>query len=907
LDVVARLQEPFIVEIVSGFSPNRTVLARHEISPSVRRPHLIDYHKLAELEESLSRKEFVEGLKKAGYKGQPNHRDESVEVPEQVERLLGEMNFLSQFQALQELHRLMRTKGESSAVLGGLVRGYANLGVLTEYYWHPAHKVFKARALLYGQRMFARDATSPVAQWHRGYAAAMAGLHWWALADLERADNAWNAIAEKDRPSKPAWAKFIGPFCHYDVEELGKHVKDPQAGQLAALLRFVAVDQVGGRVWPVQTALEALETNPECYRVHDTLCEFGGVSVLHAATLQSVALAGETIYNRLDRMSGLPEKVGTVVAAKKILGAGLWGLLVKSQPQSLEGEFAVRRALMDALRDSGAPAAANQEGKTPAASDSIEPSWAVLGLLIRELSFMQVYRRASFEHDQWGVPTEEWLAKSSPLVEGHPFRAFLNTYAWTEEKREEASDQLAQVDVSGIDMRAAPLYRRFSAKNDITRLKQFLSNEDLAVGDLVATLRYMPLSRTKDVKWLSGALLHISPFSPMARTMLIRCDWKGVQPQIEQWDREAAPYPGLLAALAERYAATGRLDDAERCLKAAVKILPGDAAAWHQLADVYRRRGQMDRWLATLEEYLQKPDYHLDHFGAQADIANYFMERKEWEKALPYAQGAAECYSAFGLGCAAKCYEGLQRWGEAEKYYRACAERYERESLEWYYFCRRTGQGDVASARSFARDYIDKGKQRAVRPTPSSLMTFYLLEKEPEKALAELKHFMATNSVPYDVLWAAVTADLLKDGKKRDALLQQAKALGDKLNNAKRADKANPADESTLADNGAGALADLILKDLAQGGKGQIDLEAADKLADSLVPWYHAWFHYLLGQYLDVHGRHESADRCWKQCMSWPRSGIHRTLAGAMLLEHGVKPADYRALMQQSSVEGEKP
>jgi hypothetical protein len=268
-------------------------------------------------------------------------------------------------------------------------------------------------------------------------------------------------MAEKDRPPMPAWARFIGPLCRYEVEELGKHVKDPHAGQLAALLRFLAVDQVGGRTWPVQTALEALETIPECYRVHNTLCAFAGVSTLHSATLAPVKLAGETIYGRVDSMPGLPQKVGAVIRAKNLVCSQLWQMLVKRRPPSPEGEFLFRQHLMDALLGEGELNAVNA-GKVPA-FDSGEPSWAVLGGLIRELSFVQVGNRARFEYEQWSVPTEEWLKQSSPLVKGHPYRPFLEIYAWMEQKRKDAASRLTKMDLSGCDLGALPLFNSRSS------------------------------------------------------------------------------------------------------------------------------------------------------------------------------------------------------------------------------------------------------------------------------------------------------------------------------------------------------------------------------------------------------------------------------------------------------------
>ena len=196
----------------------------------------------------------------------------------------------------------------------------------------------------------------------------------------------------------------------------------------------------------------------------------------------------------------------------------------------------------------------------------------------------------------------------------------------------------------------------------------------------------------------------------------------------------------------------------------------------------------------------------------------------------------AECYSGSGLLVAARCNEGLLRWNEAEKYYRACSERYEDSSLEWYAFCRRTGQGDLDAARNLAQAYLDKGIELSAQPGPFTSVTFYLLEKQPQKALAAMEQAVAQVPTPPNVLWNAVIADMAKDTKKRDEALRRAKSLGVKLNRDARGGAAEPGTPSAAADGGVSVLADLIMSDLKQGGKGQIDLDAADKAVPRSMP-----------------------------------------------------------------------
>ena len=119
--------------------------------------------------------------------------------PKGTEEKLSHLGFLEPFDAIRDLHRAIRTDGESPEQLGALVRGYANLGVF-EHHWHPAHKVFKARALLYAQRMVAREPKGTFGLWHRAYARSLIGLHANALADIAEARGADRPAASQNRP-----------------------------------------------------------------------------------------------------------------------------------------------------------------------------------------------------------------------------------------------------------------------------------------------------------------------------------------------------------------------------------------------------------------------------------------------------------------------------------------------------------------------------------------------------------------------------------------------------------------------------------------------------------------------------------------------------------------------------------
>ena len=934
-DVVAALREPITVEIVRALPENQINRISFELPRSVRKRHNIDYIKLTELTELLSRTKFVEGLRQAGYQGKPNPRHESLALPEKIETLLGEMNFVSQFQAVHELHTLIHRRGESSALLGGLSRGYANLGVMTEYYWHPAHKVFKARAVLYAQRMVARDPHAPLALWHRAYAGALSGGHVWAEKDLERAEKAYQSLAEKNRLKRPAWAGLIGPFVRYDIPALEKCAGDPKVKDLARLLKFLAIYQAGGQMWVVQNAVETFKALPECYCVNDAACAFGGVSLLHSATMTPLKTVGETLYRRLGSMPDLPSEARAIVKKKTLGGGWLSALLGEGQAGPAD-EFKIRGQLIRALLQSGTPVAtktvqddraskekkeknaqlkagveqtavADQKGgdkkpqtsvhsAAPPALVYAEPTWATLGLLIRELSFLQVVRRAAFERSYLGMPPDDWLQTAEPLVQGHPYHTYLETFVWDASKRAAAAARLAKMPTPGADCTCYNMYCAMDPKNS-SRLEFYYEtfrNADPLVRDFVVMIRLYSHGDETFRKFLGENLLEVSPHSPLARSTLIEADWDGIQAKLKQWDRMAARYPAIAWSLAVRYLQAGRWDDAERCYRAALKLVPSDPQLYQQLAGLYLKQGKTDRWLATLKEYLDQPDFGLGHFQVQADIAHHFMSEKKWSEALAYAEGAAEAYSAWGLLCAARCHEALQHWDKAEEYYRDCSQRYDDNRFSWYFFCRRTGEGDLEQSRQFARATIEKLPALKDQVAPYDLMAFYALEDQPAKALAELEKIQTRYAG--DAIWAALLADQIKDAKKRDAALNRARMLvaptGDGLSNTP---------------NGVLILADLLSKDLAQGGKAQIDTEAADQLAARLSVADRFSFQYAVGRYLTLHGNSKAADRYWMQCMGYPRiDARYRTLAGAELVKHGRKPSEYRPLLQAEAAESAK-
>ena len=236
------------------------------------------YGKTIEAAEALSRRDFADLLKKSGFKpAAPAFRPDAP-VPAGTERLLGEMTVLSQFAAVRQLHAYIRARGESPALLGALVRAYANLGLLTEHLWTIDHKVYKVRSLLYAERLRQRAPKEPTGYWHRAYAKALASLHNEADQDLKLARQVAGT-----RPV-PEWVAVIDPCCRFDAAALAALAAKPELAKTAQLLQFVAVEDHISTELTFQVADRVVAANPSCTRVLSTSAAWGNVGHKHKST-----------------------------------------------------------------------------------------------------------------------------------------------------------------------------------------------------------------------------------------------------------------------------------------------------------------------------------------------------------------------------------------------------------------------------------------------------------------------------------------------------------------------------------------------------------------------------------------------------------------------------------------------
>ncbi len=798
---------------------------------------LLDYPKLVERTESFSRGPFVEILKKAGCTGKAITARAEATAPKGVEDRLERMDFVDQFAALRQLHDEIRTRGESPELLGMLARGYAQLGVLTESHWDATSHVYKARALLYAQRLVARNPKAPLGLWYRAFARALVGLHAAALSDLAAAD----ALAKADKPgaARPDWADAIDAVCRFQTAALNVPDADRHA-QLAALLRFLTVEHSVSNGTILDAAQDGVRRNPECFRLYDALCEYGGVSVQHVATEDGPNTLTLALPTRLGETPGLPARVAAILPD--------WD------------EVAATRRLAEA----GVPE-----------RDAGEPSWAALAHLIREARFAMAWRRLRFMRDIWSVPVDDALAEIRPLVIDHPYRNFLEIYAFDSNRDKQPIAMLLK-DVKPRDHTLAQLTLVYEMQLvDHARASKLgwpmQGHRDALPHDLEAGFSDPKAHVDPQIAhWL----LKISPHSPAAMSCLIRDDWEFAKGRVDAWEKELGQHPLVLGTLARHFDARKQTDDAVRCYQKYIKLSP-DRWAYERLAAIYLERGEPEKWRAALDEFLTKPDSGLEHQVVQIAIASRLIGEKKWQEALPYARDAAETWAGGGIACAVHCYEGLKDWENAELWVRRLVERYPSFYWDdWFFWCLRTGHGDREAARDAATAWVQQnGPARTVQDL-NRFAYFFWATGQTEKALVAFRDLQKQTKDGGIRMPMTVLADETGAVAERDATLEQ--ILKDK-------------DSAPHLVEFLGLFRAWFAKD--KGTK--FDLAALDAVIAKFTPPGQGTTNFLAGRFLAAHDRPDDAAKYLERCARNRQTyGYMRILAVDAMRARGVELED---------------
>jgi hypothetical protein len=817
--------------------------------------------------EEASRTELVEALKKAGNDGTPSPAGKAQPRPETLQSL-AECTPTSQMLAVREAHAEIRLTGESPELIGVLARGYAHLGYMSQHYWNAMCRVFQARSLLYAERLVAARPDTAFPLWVRGYARALVGLHGAALADLAQA----KTLAEKTGEAAPDWVGIAESHSRYDFAALRNLAEgeNPWA-QLASMLAFMDLARGGGHANVVEAGEETLDTLPEAYLLYDRLCDFGGVAYGHTSTVRGSAALAKYLPPRLAALRGLPEDVKRQLPTAATANRNIFPFF---QPSGAELGFTdvpsrVARTLIENKASS---------------EDRGEPSWAVLGRMIQEEDFTFTVRRAQFLKHNLGVPVDDFIAAVLPNLNAHPYAAWLESLAI--EKENDAAkyrSTLSRVQVGDLYWREYPfLWDAYAIplanlETGSELLRKMYRRMDLVALDAETVVYWYSQDRDTHLK-LAKSLLPVSPHSPAFIAVLAQ-HVDADKPQLDTWERDHGAHVWVVRALAYRYVANKEFADAERCLRRRIEI-SADQEGFEQLAEVFKQQGDDERWRATLEECLQFPDYGLTHASIRVRIARHLMEKREFEKARPYAELAAQTWAGWAMSCASECLEALHEWEASEAWTRNNAVRYPSERLVWYLWCRRTGQGDLEAAKQVAQELVDEYSARTPPAKQDWIGIYHLLNGDRKRAYEAFQAEHTQRRTYWSGFHVILLADEFGDTTLRDRVLAFFVKSG------------VPDPKSSTYGHAKFAF---LLDDAYRGGKNELDLEALDKVLEAVTENPRMDIGYFAAKYLALHGRAADSERYLKRCYaSTEVSQLNRTLAAAELLDSGHQLEDLK-------------
>lgn len=462
--------------------------------------------------ELKSRTEWLDALNKAGFKGPANKVQEKSSLDPHTQKLLADLHFLPQFVAVRQLHELMRRDGESPERLVALARGYAHLSVLTEQLWHPADKVFMARALLYAERAAARWPDSTMCLQGRAYARGLGGLHQAALDDLAAVDR--SAAGKPVAGQRSQVLQAIEALCQFDYEKLEELGRQPQLSAFVRLLELLSTERFASPGTIVDRANRLLQEVPDCDRAYHAIYETHQLGTRAQAAELGMQRMDDSLYNRLQQVEDqLPRQVVSIVRAE-----------ARTRVPAIDGagDAGRRIELVRAFREAGA-----------VESDAGEPSWQTMGTLLEEVTFAHVCRQLEYLSSSLGVPVDDVLPQLLPQVADHPQILFIESLTDNRRVRRAKILELMKVlrpEELSPDAWFLTLHINSEDIPEFIRLDGAAGrHRDKTYRDLLLRSREI-----REVAWVENAseLRRVSPHSPYSIAVTIQYDWKAAEPKV---------------------------------------------------------------------------------------------------------------------------------------------------------------------------------------------------------------------------------------------------------------------------------------------------------------------------------------------------------------------------------------
>ena len=832
-----------------------------------------------EMEKAVS-SDFVDALKTVGIERAVNaevKQSSGETLPEHWQGLIEDVDYVSQLSLIREVHEFIQQHGETPELIGVLVRAYAHLSILTDHHWNASSDVFAARSIVYANRLAAVTKESDLSLWHRAYAWALTGSHHYALADIKkiRDRRKKDSGLNKDLKSEdPNWTKLAETYCLCDRERMEQLADENPAIRAWGLRLWFKLTYLSR--YPIRINRDAqvvAREIPTAYTIYAQLAQTG----VHLGPTRTGARIGPMIFGKQ-----LP-----ISLAKQTFNFEPIDILVEDSDEGRrQRTFLEDPDPNDAF--SPLPTTVAKELRELSRSDQSHGiSWSALAYLIDEEVFLMACNSLKVSTNATESSHVDEVDAVWPFVKHHRYACLIKAFRYN--KRLE-SDQRAKV-IAPLELEDP--VRRMSTfalilvdvKNeqgvDLRELFNQSTSPNHTFQDLVEYWYLygygprFPRSVTTDYGRQSRRELRtVAPNSEIGIRMELLQNTK--PRKLRALEKQIRSDPKCFEILGDRYKMIGLDPEAIRCYEKSLELLASSSAT-RSLAEIYYQKKQFEKWEQTYLNFFETEDLGLTHQSAKLKLCDGFIRQGLFHEAKPYAIETARTWSARGLIKASFVAEMLGQWEESEKWIREASESYPTGSgWQWYFWCCRTGRGDLEAARLLAETYM-RGLSEKTRSECITQGACHLLEGDQQQALESYRKALAFKPT-LTCTW--MVAHLSRKLNDEPARTQTITALKNYLQKSTEPNDIKGFQTAAIQLLETGKASDELLKQLE-----------AEYL--KLVEINQGAFGYYLGVELDAIGKPKLAEKYFRRSMICLKDQTHGTLAGAELVEkHGTSRTD---------------
>ena len=762
--------------------------------------------------EQASRDDFVEALKLAGLEKQPAKPPSDpparrlAKGKATLPELMAKVDFVAQFGAAHALHAEIAHQGETPQRIQSLARAYAQLSLLSQHTWNSTSEAFAARAMLYAQRSAIATDHRPDSLWTRAYVWALTGSWQNAEADLKLVATAAAANEPEpagDNPPTPVtsttsqesgpddqeegdqeedeeeqeppageflWQDLIGPYIRCDRPALKQLAQGNQTlAPWARELEFQLVLAFRYPQWLYETGGQLMQVANTAYHAPLALAmRTSNLQISRTGAYYAPAYFGRNLPVSLGAIAHLPRTVESQLPIDAIR-TGMLALILKD-PEPHDPFSAFPSHIAKELRKAGP------------AEQSHGLDWSVLGYLVEEQQFLMAvaYLKAS----QHGTESDLDYQVDAilPLIKEHRYAPYVEAFRYHPRTHAAEREQLLQK-ISIRDPRGNMKTLLNSLPPSTGNLGDNSAQHTGSEGHYNFTMQGLLESAypydhgvldasPELLPKLGEELSLIAPHLEVSARLLIRAEQSPTREKLARWESQIQVDPNAFAQLAAQYGKLDLQQEAIRCYEKSLAIFPtlDNTIA---LASLHWQRRDRQAWEKSLKKYLETDNYGLEHASIHNRLANNLAYLGEWQKARPHAIEAGDSFSSWGLKTASRVCEALAEWDDSEAWIRTASQNHPNSSgLEWFFWCCRTGRGDIDSARQLADQYFAQLKSQPTRTDDIDRGVYAFLNDRLEEARAAYRRAnRATPEPSCSCTFMLIQLDRLLDGGEEQQLL----------------------------------------------------------------------------------------------------------------------------------------